>query len=94
MQLVALEPYRERRARRVIRYAVPLLCTFCRTSGGVSLGARTYGGSVVICWHCGACMATWPVTSSEQLDDRRNGPADRRHLTRADRRCHPASPEE
>ena len=91
MHLVAREPYQHWRTHRMIRYAVPGQCPSCRAAGRVNLTARTYGGSVVISWHCAGCMRMWPVTSREQLDDRRGGPADRRHRTRSDRRRHPAS---
>jgi hypothetical protein len=77
---------KEWRVQRMIRYLVPEQCIYCGTAGQVTLTARTPRGAVAICWHCEECHGMWPIKQSEQLDERRSAPGDRRRLTRADRR--------
>lgn len=77
-------PARERTG--MIRYVVPEQCMFCGTAGHLALTARTPGGAVVICWHCGHCRRDWPVKHDERLEEQRSGLADRRRTSRADRR--------
>jgi hypothetical protein len=60
----------------------------CGSAGRLELAARTHGGSVAMYWYCADCDSDWPVTHEEQLEERRSGPADRRRLTRTDRRNH------
>ena len=68
------------------RYAVPAQCIFCGNSGRVVSTARTTGGRVVMCWNCEDCGREWPIKHQERLEERRNGAADRRRYSRADRR--------
>ena len=86
MQLVGVESHWLQRVQRMARYAVPEQCIFCKSAGRVAMTAKTRGGDVVICWYCRDCDRDWPAKHQEQLEERRTGPADRRRLTRADRR--------
>jgi hypothetical protein len=64
-------------------------CRFCESTGRVTRIARVRGGGVVACWHCRDCEQIWPVEHGEEQRERRSGAADRRRVTRADRRRHP-----
>jgi len=81
-----IRPQPEGRAQPMTRYTVPDTCIRCGTAGAVELTARTTGGAATICSFCRACHEMWPATLDEHATERRRGPADRRHRTRADRR--------
>ena len=68
------------------RYAIPKTCIFCGSARHMVMTSRARGADAVICWYCRDCDRDWPLERQEQPEERRSGPADRRRLTRADRR--------
>ena len=81
-----IRPQPEGTAQPMTRYTAPDRCIRCGTAGAVELNARTVGGAVTICCCCRSCHEMWPAAPDGQATERRMGPAERRHHTRADRR--------
>ena len=65
----------------------PHRCRFCGASNTLSEDILVKDDLIVVTWRCTACDTEWQPTADEQLQtDRRTGPADRRRITRGDRR--------
>ena len=72
----------------VMGSSVPAQCVFCHAPGTVEVGMSIWKGAVARCWHCRTCERDWPLSPDEQEAlNRRSGGADRRRMTRADRRA-------
>jgi hypothetical protein len=73
-----------------LRIRLPEMCPQCATIGRVKPEHTIRAGSVTMTWCCHACTHEWPIADHErELPERRKAAADRRRITRADRRKRP-----
>jgi hypothetical protein len=70
-----------------LRLRLPDACPACGAKGQIRVSSTIEHQSVDLAWWCAACSYVWPIrTTDRELPERREGNADRRRMTRSDRR--------
>ena len=69
-----------------VRLRVSDPCQGCGAVGTVRIEQTLKGDTVTFMWCCRACDHEWRITEDDHLPEHRKAPADRRKVTRKERR--------